>query len=66
VHPSVSLGGNVVEYLVKPFERQHVVAAVALARSWHDSAARTGGSGGDGDPLTAWLQSGRSPAPERK
>jgi DNA-binding NtrC family response regulator len=64
VHPSVSLGGNVVEYLVKPLERAQVVAAVALARTWHASAART--AGGDGDPLTAWLHTGRSRAPELK
>jgi two-component system, OmpR family, response regulator len=66
VHPSVSLGGNVVEYLVKPFGRAEAVAAVALARASHQSAARPGGSGGDGDPLAAWLHTGRSPGPELK
>jgi DNA-binding response OmpR family regulator len=66
VHPSVSLGGNVVEYLVKPFGRAEVVAAVALARASRESAARMGGSEGDGDPLAAWLDTGRSRAPELK
>jgi DNA-binding NtrC family response regulator len=67
VHPSVSLGGNVVEYLVKPFERADVVAAVALARAWHESnVARTAPGAADGDRLAAWLHTGRSRAPEVK
>ena len=38
VHPSISLAENVVRYLVKPFERATVLAAVGLARDWHEAA----------------------------
>jgi DNA-binding NtrC family response regulator len=60
VHPSISLGGNVVDYLIKPFERATVLTAVGLARAWHDSPKANPAAGG-GDQLTAWLQ-GRTQA----
>ena len=40
VHPSISLGGNVVDYLIKPFERAAVLTAVGLARAWHETASQ--------------------------
>lgn len=65
VHPSVSLGGNVVDYLIKPFDRASVLAAVGRAREWHETAAKT--DAGDGDqPLNTWLKSGRPQGNESK
>ena len=55
VHPSISLGGNVVHYLVKPFERATVLAAVALARDWHEAAIKKGEAGAGKEPLATWL-----------
>jgi DNA-binding NtrC family response regulator len=66
VHPSISLGGNVVDYLVKPFERATVLTAVGLARAWHEAAARVSASAPGGDPLSLWLRGGRSQPPEVK
>jgi DNA-binding NtrC family response regulator len=59
VHPSISLGGNVVDYLIKPFERAAVLTAVGLARTWHDRP-KVDRAATDADPLTAWLHGGRS------
>lgn len=65
VHPSISLGGNVVEYLIKPFERAAVLTAVGLARAWHETAAKRLTTGA-ADPLSDWLQGGRTRGPEFK
>jgi DNA-binding NtrC family response regulator len=65
VHPSISLGGNVVDYLIKPFERAAVLTAVGLARAWHDTARKTA-LAGDEDPLTKWLNGGRAQGSEFK
>lgn len=61
VHPSISLGGNVVDYLIKPFERATVLTAVGLARAWHEAAKSQNAArgAGDDDPLAIWLR-GRS------
>ena len=65
VHPSISLAGNVVEYLVKPFERATVLTAVgrrALARGRVKKARRRRAR-----PLAAWLQTAaRLQDPESK
>jgi DNA-binding NtrC family response regulator len=56
VHPSISLGGNVVDYLIKPFERATVLTAVGLAQAWHGAApAKREVPEGD-DPLANWLR----------
>jgi CheY-like chemotaxis protein len=60
VHPSISLGGNVVDYLVKPFERATVLTAVGLARAWCETAAGRNAPDGEDDPLAVWLRGGRS------
>jgi CheY-like chemotaxis protein len=62
IHPSITLGGNVVDYLVKPFERATVLTAVALARAWQETAGKRGPAAADGeDPLARWLRGGRAP-----
>ena len=64
VHPSISLGGNVVDYLIKPFERATVLTAVGLAAAWHAARSTAAVVTGE-DPLVAWLR-GRSQPPELK
>jgi DNA-binding NtrC family response regulator len=65
VHPSISLGGNVVDYLVKPFERASVLAAVERGRAWHETAATRGNSGGD-ETLHTWMKGKKTPDPDGK
>ena len=56
VPPVVSLQGGVVEYLVKPFERDRMLAAVRRAVEWRQSApVQTLDSAAAGDPLAEWL-----------
>jgi DNA-binding NtrC family response regulator len=53
VPPAQSLKSNVVHYLVKPFDKQRLLAATAEAMEWRKAAvarART-----DVQPLTDWL-----------
>jgi len=66
VHPSISLAENVVRYLVKPLERATVLAAVALARDWHEAAIKKSEAGPSKDPLATWLQTGKAEDPESK
>jgi hypothetical protein len=66
VHPSISLGGNVVKYLVKPLERAMVLTAVGLARDWHEAAIKKNEAGSSKDPLVTWLQTGKAEDPESK
>jgi DNA-binding NtrC family response regulator len=66
VHPSISLGGNVVRYLVKPFERASVLAAVGLARDSHEEAIKKSEAGQSKDTLAAWLETGKTEGPEIK
>jgi DNA-binding NtrC family response regulator len=61
VHPSISLGGNVVDYLIKPFERASVLTAVSRALAWHEAAAKKATTDGD-EPLDSWLAGKRKPA----
>jgi DNA-binding NtrC family response regulator len=61
VPPHVSLRGNVVEYLVKPFERDRVLAAVNRALDWHRAALAKGSDGTTGpNPIDEWLNPKRS------
>lgn len=56
VPPVVSLQGGVVEYLVKPFEREGVLAAVGRAIDWHEAAAaRSAVQTPPPDPVGDWL-----------
>ncbi len=56
VPPVVSLQEGVVEYLVKPFERDRVLAAVRRAVEWRQSAPVQPLDGAAaGDPLAEWL-----------
>jgi len=66
VHPSISLGGNVVNYLVKPFERATVLTAVRDACAWHEAAVKKSEGGESSDPLAAWLQTGKPQRPDSK
>jgi DNA-binding NtrC family response regulator len=65
VHPSISLGGNVVDYLIKPFERESVLTAVGRALAWHEAAAKKGKTDGAA-PLDSWLTGKRKPATDAK
>jgi len=60
VHPSISLGGNVVDYLIKPFERASVLAAVERGRVWHEAAAAKG-SRDAVEPLHTWMKGKKAP-----
>ena len=56
VPPAVSLQGGVVEYLVKPFERERVLAAVSRAVAWHEAAAARQSRRTTADPVGQWLK----------
>jgi len=60
VSPAVSLQPGVVEYLVKPFDRERVLAAVARAVAWAQSDAARARERGNDAPLDSWLKTGRS------
>ena len=66
LHPSITLGGNVVDYLIKPFERASIWTAVGLARAWHDTKRTSQPAGGEEDDLATWLRDGRSRGGESK
>jgi CheY-like chemotaxis protein len=66
VPPSSSLAGNVVDYLIKPFERAAVLTAVGRARAWHETAVLKQDSGDVDDALASWLRGGRPQSSERK
>jgi DNA-binding NtrC family response regulator len=61
VPPAVSMQGGVVEYLVKPLDRERVVAAVSRACEWREGAlAREPEPTAPGDPVADWLSRGRT------
>jgi DNA-binding NtrC family response regulator len=67
IHPSISLGGNVVDYLMKPFERAAVLTAVGQACAWHETALRNAGvARDDDDTLARWMRGGKPEPPEIK
>jgi DNA-binding NtrC family response regulator len=67
IHPSITLGGNVVDYLMKPFERAAVLTAVGRACAWHEAAlAKAGVARDDDDPVALWMRGGKPEAPEIK
>ena len=56
VPPSTSMQPGIVEYLVKPFKKEAVAAAVARGIQWHTAAvARWANSADDNDKIAAWL-----------
>jgi FixJ family two-component response regulator len=59
VPPFVSMRGGVVDYLVKPFSRDHVLAAVQRGAECHRAAvARGPQQTPDVDPLEKWIKPG--------
>jgi len=58
VPPMTSLKPSIVQYLVKPFQRQRVVRAVSRGVEWHRvTSASAPKSAPDGDRVTRWLES---------
>lgn len=55
VAPRVSMSTGVLDYLVKPFKREMVLAAVKDAVRWHDAAAQRPHEGA-ADSIDTWLQ----------
>ncbi len=66
VPPSSSLAENVVDYLIKPFEREAVLTAVARARAWAEAATLKRDSGDVDDALSDWLRGVRPQSPDSK
>lgn len=61
VPPAVSMQDGIVAYLVKPFEREQVLAAVSRAVEWHEAAkARGAEQPAADDSIEAWLNGGGS------
>ena len=57
IPPQVSLSTGVISYLVKPFNRAAVVAAVIDALLWHQTASTKGQQPQEGaDSIDTWLQ----------
>ena len=60
VSPGVSLKNGVVDYLVKPLDRNGVLAAVGRAVEWRQAAVTSERrQAGPGDPLAEWINNGR-------
>ena len=55
VAPDVSMQGGVVAYVLKPFQRPQVLAAVARAAEWHLAEVARGGPDPPRGGLDAWL-----------
>lgn len=57
VPPALSLQGGIVEYLVKPLDKERVLAAVSRAVDWHHAAVARGveRAAAGADPLEEWL-----------
>jgi FixJ family two-component response regulator len=62
VPPVTSMKSGIVEYLVKPFERTRVLAAVAAGVAWHTAAAaRLLEPEPDRGSIASWLDSSIEP-----
>jgi len=62
IPPRVSLSTGVVNYLVKPFTRELVAAAVKNAVRWHEAASNAQRPQEiAADSIEAWLHNDRSP-----
>jgi two-component system, OmpR family, response regulator len=64
VAPRVSMSTGVLDYLVKPFTREMVVAAVKDAVRWHEAAAQRPHEGA-ADSIDTWLQQGGADRPRK-
>jgi sigma-B regulation protein RsbU (phosphoserine phosphatase) len=61
IPPAISLQGGVVQYVVKPFTRERVLAAVAEAAQWQKNARAAADTGTPGvDPVEEWLSESTS------
>ena len=59
VPPAISMRRGVVDFLVKPFERRAVLAAVSEALKWRETVAAVPVAPGAQDALDEWLKGGR-------
>ena len=59
VPPAISMQRGVVEYLVKPFERRAVLAAVSQAVKWREGVAAAPLAPHAPDAMDEWLKGGR-------
>jgi DNA-binding NtrC family response regulator len=59
VPPVVSMQRGVVEYLVKPFERDSVLEAVSRAMKWRETHGTAAATSPAADTLSEWLNGGR-------
>jgi DNA-binding NtrC family response regulator len=64
IPPRVSLSRGIQGYLVKPFTRDAVLAAVSDAVAWHAVAAKQMAKTADADPIEAWLDHGPGGPPK--
>jgi len=60
VPPAISLRPSVVEYIVKPFEREKVLAAVGRAAAWREAAVARGPQPQRRDSVEQWMNGARS------
>jgi DNA-binding NtrC family response regulator len=56
IPPATSMQSGVVDYIVKPFERQPVLTAVAQAVEWHQAAKARGPVKQTTDVVDEWLK----------
>ena len=64
VPPRVSMSTGVLNYLVKPFKHEMVVAAVKDAVRWHEAQAQRRHEGA-ADSIDTWLQQGGADRPPK-
>ena len=65
IPPQISLSPGVISYLVKPFDRAAVVAAVGDALRWHHTASTKGQQPQEGsDSIDTWLPGDADRPPE--
>jgi DNA-binding NtrC family response regulator len=57
VPPAISMQFGVMAYIVKPLQREKVLAAVKQAVAWHEDAVKNGVTSPDADVLGKWLDS---------
>jgi DNA-binding NtrC family response regulator len=55
--PTITMRFGVLSYLVKPFDLDAVVHALATAVAWHDQAVASGVHNVEADQLEKWLDS---------
>ena len=60
VPPTISLQAGVVAYVLKPFQRDKLLAAVAEGVAWHKTAVARGDALPHRDPFEEWLRGGQA------